>query len=140
MSGLNAQLGLPIGDQVNLALSAGHQRNHSLERDLTESSDSGTLAIDWRPSERWALVANLAAQRSRDSAGNAGARVLGVQAQLTRRFGADATNALGMTLPGQWFLRYAWVHSRRTDNVFGSASDGRLWTLQAGLGLSFGAP
>lgn len=140
IDGLAGQLGLPLGDQVNLALGAGRQRNLSLERQLTEVADNATLALDWRADERWALALALSAQRGRDSVGNATSRALGVQTQLTRRFSLAAPGAAGMALPGQWFLRHGWASSRRTDKVFGFAADGRQWSLQAGIGLSFAAP
>ncbi len=140
IDGLAGQLGLPLGEQLSLALGGGRQRNHSLERELTEQTHNATLALDWRADERWALALALSAQRGRDSVGNATSRMLGVQTQLTRRFSLAAPGATGMALPGQWFLRHGWASSRRTDKVFGVAADGRQWSLQAGINLSFVAP
>ena len=140
IDGLAGQLGLPLGEQVNLALGLGRQRNHSLERELIEQTDNATLALDWRADERWALAVALSAQRGQDSVGNAASRALGVQTQLTRRFSLAAPGATAAALPGQWFLRHGWASSRRTDKVFGVAADGRQWSLQAGIGLSFAGP
>jgi hypothetical protein len=138
VDGLSAQFSLPLGEQLSMALGGGRQRNRSIERNLSEETDNATLALDWRPGETWALALALSAQRGRDSAGQTASRALGWQAQITRRFKFDALGALASPLPGQWFLRQSWASSRRTDRVFDVASNGRLWTLQAGLGLSFG--
>lgn len=137
VDGLSGQLSLPLGETFNVGLRGGRQHNRSVERDLTEQADHAALGVDWRPAQHWALALELNGQRSRDTAGNSAARTLGVQTQLTRRFDVDL---FGAAWPGQWFVRHAWASSRRTDKVFGVASDGSLWTLQAGLGLSWGTP
>lgn len=137
LAGWGAQLSVPVGATLNLALGGTRQRNRSVERQLTDTQDGATLGADWRADERWTLAAQLSAQQGRDSAGNASARALAVQTQLTRRIELDAG---GIKLPGQWFLRHAWARSERNDHSLGVATDGRLWTLQAGLGLTWGTP
>ncbi len=120
-------------DTLNLTLGANRARNYSLERDLATYTNGGNGGIDWQFAERWSLAANLGRTLGSDSRDFTASANDNAQAQLSYRYEVPS---FGRKLPGQVFVRYARQSNENRDNVFGLATQGSQWALDAGLSLS----
>ncbi len=129
-----ANVGLQMTDKLNFGLGANFTDAHDDEQDITRTTQSYTLSIDWTLIESLSFRGYYSLTDSDDSRGLAENRGWTSLTEITWRFefpwGPDRK------APGQMYLRHSAQGNQFLDNVFGFASYPNTWSFNGGFSLS----
>lgn len=127
-------VGLQLTDDLNVNLGAGVTDATDDEQDLTRTTDSYTLDVDWRFLRRFGFRGSYSLTDADDDRGLADDHGWTSLTELNARF--DLPLGQGRKLPGQFYLRHAAQGNQLTDSVFDLATYARSWTLTGGFTIS----
>jgi len=127
-------VGLQLTDDLNVSLGAGITDASDDEQDVTRTTDSYTLDIDWRFFRRLGFRGSYSLTDVDDDRGLAEDHGWTSLTELNARF--DLPLGRGRKLPGQLYLRHAAQGNQITDSIFDLATYSRNWAFTGGFTIS----